>query len=179
SSLVYGYTRLLAARGAAFRAFGSEYAPTHATRERKTVELKPLGGSFEIDRVLARLGNPATNEVSFQMQQLLTGIRTQFQHELINGDVAADPNGFDGLDKLLVGSSTEYSPLDEGVSTGYLDWTAGTINDQPKAMAALDVLDDFLSRIVPSTTGGGDLGAPGALPPGVKAILGNTTSITR
>lgn len=179
SSLVYGYTRLLAARGAQFRAFNTEYASTHATRERKTVELKPLGGSFEIDRVLARLGNPATNEVTFQMQQLLTSIRTRFQQELINGDTAVDANGFNGLDKSLIGSATEYDPASEGVAAGVLDWTPGTINEQSLAMAALDVLDDWLSRIVPSTTGGGDLGAPGALPPGVKAILGNTTSITR
>jgi hypothetical protein len=65
------------------------------------------------------------------------------------------------------------------VSAGYVDWTPGTINTQALAMAQLDKLDDFLSRIVPSTTGGGDLGSPGALPPGVKAILGNTKSVTR
>ncbi|GAB3213314.1 hypothetical protein GCM10027294_43710 [Marinactinospora endophytica] len=178
-SLVYGYTRLLDARGAAFRPFNAEYTPSRATRERKTVELKPLGGSFEVDRVLARLGNPATNEITFQMQQLLTSVRTKFQDELINGDVALDANGFDGLDKSLVGQSTEWIPANEGVTAGYLDWTAGTINTQSLAMSGLDMLDDFLSRIVPSTTGGGDLGAPGALPPGVKAIIGNTISITR
>ena len=33
--------------------------------------------------------------------------------------------------------------------------------------------------IFPSHTGGGDQGMAGALPPGVKAILGNTKSITR
>lgn len=178
-SLVYGYTRLLAPRGAAFRAYNSDYTPVEATRQRDTVELKPLGGSFEIDRVLAELGQASTNEVTFQMQQLLTGVRAKFQQELITGDVAVDANGFDGLDKLLTGAATEYNPLDEGETTGYVDWTPGTINTQALAMAALDKLDDFLSRIVPSTTGGGDLGAPGALPPGQKAILGNTTSITR
>lgn len=178
-SLVYGYTRLLAPRGAAFRAYNSEYTATEATRERETVELKPLGGSFEIDRVLAELGQASTNELTFQMQQLLTGVRAKFQQELILGDTAVDANGFDGLDKLLTGAATEYKPLDEGEADGYVDWTPGTINTQALAMAALDKLDDWLSRIVPSTTGGGDLGAPGALPPGVKAILGNTTSITR
>jgi hypothetical protein len=46
-------------------------------------------------------------------------------------------------------------------------------------MARLDEVDEWLSRIVPSHTGGGDQGEPGAVPPGVKAILGNTKSITR
>jgi hypothetical protein len=178
-SLVYGYTRLLAARAASFRGFNAEYTPGQATRQRLTVELHPLGGAFDIDRTLARLGEASSAEITFQMQQLLTSTRNKFQDELINGDTAVDQNGFDGLDKMLVGSTTEYDPLDEGVTVGYVDWTPGTVNTQALAMAALDKLDDWLSRIVPSTTGGGDLGTPGALPPGVKAILGNTKSITR
>lgn len=178
-TLIYGYRRLLTARGASFRRYNTEYTPGEATTEPKSVELHPLGGSFNVDRVLANLGNARTNQVLFQMQQLLTGTRISFQDELINGDTAVDSAGFDGLDKALVGQPTEYFPLSEGVSSGYLDWTPGTINSQTLAMAALDKLDDWLSRIVPSTVGGGDLGTPGALPVGVKAILGNTQSITR
>lgn len=178
-TLVYGYTRLKTPRSAAFRALNTEYTPSQAERERITVDLKPLGGAFSVDRVLANLGQASTNEVTFQMQQLLTSVRQRFQHELINGDIAVDDKGFDGLDKALTGTSTEYDPLDHGVTIGYLDWTAATINSQTLAMAALDRLDEMLSLVVPSATGGGDVGAPGALPPGVKAILGNTKSITR
>ncbi|MEE4598227.1 phage major capsid protein [Streptomyces sp. DSM 41524] len=179
ATLTYGYTRLTAARGAQFREFNSEYTTAQASRQRYTVDLKPLGGAFSVDRVLANLGAAQTNEITFQMQQLLTGVRTRFQDELINGDTAVDSTGFDGLDKSLTGTSTEYLPLNEGVTTGYLDWTRGTIDTQAEAMSQLDVIDDFLSRIVPSHTGGGDQGNPGALPPGMKAILGNTKSITR
>jgi hypothetical protein len=178
-SLTYGYTRLAVARGAQFRGYNQEYTPQEARKERHTVELHPLGGSFNIDRTLAALGPGSSNEITFQMQQLLTGVRMEFQNSMINGDTAVDENGFDGLDKILTGESTEYLPLDEGVTAGYLDWTPGTINTQALAMAQLDKLDDWLSRLVPSTTGGGDLGTPGALPPGVHAILGNTQSITR
>ncbi|MBG0828548.1 phage major capsid protein [Planomonospora sp. ID67723] len=178
-SLTYGYTRLTAARDAAFRGYNQEYTASAATRARYTVDLKPLGGAFSIDRSLARLGQAATNEVAFQMQQLLTSVRMKFQHELINGDTAVDDNGFDGLDKILTGTATEYDPLDNGVTAGYLDWSIATINTQAEAMEALARLDEFLSGIVPSTTGGGDLGAPGALPPGVKALLGNTQLISR
>jgi hypothetical protein len=178
-SLVYGYTRLLAARAAAFRGFNAEYTPGQATREQLTVQLHPLGGAFDIDRVLAALGPASSAEVTFQMQQLLTSVRNRFQDELINGDTAVDAAGFNGLDKMLTGATTEYDPNDENVTLGYVDWTATAISSQSLAMAALDRIDEFLSRLVPSQTGGGDLGTPGALPPGVKAILGNTKSITR
>ncbi|MDG4832421.1 phage major capsid protein [Solwaraspora sp. WMMD1047] len=174
TSLTYSYTRLITAAAAAFRAINSEYTPGKATRQRYSVDLKPLGGAFEVDRVIAQLGAAATNEVTFQMQQLLTSTRIRFQQELIHGDIASDDKGFDGLDQLLTGSSTERT-----ASEGMADITPGTITTQALAMAALDELDEWLATIVPSTTGGGDLGTPGALPPGVKAILGNTRSITR
>jgi hypothetical protein len=179
ATLSYGYTRLTAPRTAAFRALNSEYSPSQATRQRYTVDLKPHGGAFEIDRVLANLGQPRTNEVTFQMQQLMTATQQKWQEELINGDILVDALGFDGLDKALTGTETEYDPLDNDVSVGYLNWTMGTIITQALAMAALDQLDAMLSLITPSKTGGGDLGQPGALPAGEKAILGNTKLITR
>ncbi|MFE6489482.1 major capsid protein, partial [Streptomyces sp. NPDC057757] len=82
-TLTYGYTRLTAARSAAFRNYNEEYTAGQAARQRYTVDLRPLGGAFNIDRTLARLGPAASNEISFQMQQLLTGTRTTFQQQLI------------------------------------------------------------------------------------------------
>jgi hypothetical protein len=189
ATLTYGYTRLTAAAAAGFRAYNTEFAPAQATRARTTVDLKPLGGAFTVDRVLANLGAQATNEVSFQLQQLLTAIRTRFQQEVILGDVAVDALGFDGLSKALVGTTTErtagaapFATPPAGATAG--DWTsvsATTATGGPIAAALyfLDELDFLLSQIVPSHTGGGDQGESGALPPGVRAILGNTRSIMR
>ncbi|WP_086765348.1 major capsid protein [Streptomyces bobili] len=179
SSLTYGYTRLLAPSSVSFRRFNEEYVPNQATRERKSVELHPLGGAFTVDRKLARLGPAASNEISFQLAQKLTSMRTRFQQELILGDTAVDDAGFDGLDKALTGQSTEYLPLAEGTATGYLNWSPAGVTSEDLAMAAFDSFDDFLSRIMGSQTGSGDTGADGSIPAGVKAILGNTTSIAR
>lgn len=179
ASLTYGYTRLTSPRTASFRSIGGEYTATQAVRQRYSVDLKPNGGAFTIDRVLANLGQASTNEVMFQMQQLLVASKQRWLYEMVNGDTGVDSTGFDGLNKALVGASTEYDPLTNGVTAGYLDWTAGTINTDALAMSALDRLDEMLAAVVPSTTGGGDQGVQGALPPGVKAILGNTKSITR
>jgi hypothetical protein len=170
-SLTYAYTRLVTAAPAAFRAFNSEYIPGQATRQRYSVDLKPMGGAFSVDRVFASLGQAQTNETTFQLQQMLNSIVVKFQQEVVLGDTAVDANGFDGLDKILTGTSTEL--------TTATNWTPATINTQALAMAELDKLDEWLSRIVASRTGSGDLLAAGALPPGMKAILGNTKSITR
>jgi len=176
STLTYGYTRLTSAVAGSFRALNTEYTPGQAGRQRFTVDLKPLGGAFTVDRVLANLGPAATNEISFQMQQLLTGTRIQFQQALILGDTAVDVNGFDGLSKALTGTTTEKSA---GYAAGSADWRIATVDTQAEAMSRLDEVDDWLSLIVPSHTGSGDQGEPGALPSGTKAIIGNTKGIAR
>lgn len=171
-TLTYAYTRLIVAASASFRAFNTEYTPGQATRQQFSANLKPLGGAFSVDRVLANMGPSATNEVAFQMQQLEVSTRIQFQQAIILGDTAVDANSFDGLSKALTGTSTEVTP-----SSG--DWSPATVVTQVIAQQRLDELDDFLSRIVPSHTGSGDQGEPGAVPPGMKALLGNTKSIMR
>jgi hypothetical protein len=175
-TLTYGYTRLISAAATDFRAYNTEYSPSQATRQRFTSDLKPLGGAFDLDRVLANLGAAQTNELTFQMQQLLVSIRGRFMRELMLGDSAVNALGFDGLSKALTGSTTEVTA---GSVSGSADWTPATVQTQVLANNRLDEVDDWLSRVVPSHVGGGDQGAQGALPPGVKAILGNTKSITR
>lgn len=161
STLTYGYTRLATMASAAFRAFNTEYTPGQATRLRYTVDLKPLGGSFEIDRALARLGQAATNEEAFQFDQLTKSVRDRFQDAMINGDVdrvgSDNAAGFDGLSKALRGSSTELN------ADASLDWTAATINTEALAHTALDNLDALVNLVEG----------------GANAVIGNSQSIAR
>lgn len=139
STLTYGYTRAITQRAAAFRAINSEYTPEEATKQRYTVDLKPLGGSFQIDRVLANIARGA--EVTFQLQQLVKATRTKFTDELINGDTAVDANGFDGLDKALTGSTTELNANGEITA----DWTnLDTAGVSQGAYDAVDLLFGLL-----------------------------------
>lgn len=139
STLTYGYTRAITQRAAAFRAINSEYTPEQATKARYTVDLKPLGGSFQIDRVLAQLARGA--EVSFQLQQLVKATRTKFTDELINGDTGVDANGFDGLDKALTGSSTEINA--DGALTS--NWT--NLDTSGVAQGAYDLVDTLFGLL--------------------------------
>lgn len=143
ATLTYGYQRQITQRAAAFRAINAEYAPTEATKARYTTELKPLGGSFQIDRVLANLGAATAGEVFFQMRELIKASGAKFADAVINGDTAIDANGFDGLSKALTGSATEYLPLTNGVAVGYIDWTA--VNSQVLALAQMQKINAWLA----------------------------------
>lgn len=136
STLVYGYTRQTTQRAAAFRAVNAEYTPTQVEKAQYTVNLRPLGGSFEIDRVLTGIG--AISEVGFQLGQLTKATKAYFADQVINGNDAVTTDGFDGLNQALIGSSTEEAgPV--------LDLTA--VNTQALALAAVQRINRWLGKM--------------------------------
>lgn len=108
STLTYGYVQKKLPSATAFRAINSEYASSQATVEKKSVELKVFGGAFEIDRVIKQ-AEGMYNNMAFQMEEKILSAIGTFHNAMINGDSSVDANSFDGLDKFLVGQSTEYN----------------------------------------------------------------------
>ena len=125
ATLTYGYMRVVTQATAAFRAINSEYTPQEATKQAYTAELKPFGGSYQIDRVLGAIARG--REITFQTDQKIKAANALFNDALINGDTAVDANSFDGLDKALTGSTTEdtdgrnWAPTTEDAAFGILD----------------------------------------------------------
>ena len=140
STLTYGYTMLKTPAGADFREINSDYTANEADRETKSVNLKIFGGRFEIDRVLANTTNGQINEVQFQLQEKIRATTNLFHYTAINGD--SGTKGFDGLDTLLVGSSTE---MNADVSATLDLSTASAIDQNYKTV--LDKLDELLSEL--------------------------------
>lgn len=107
STLTYSYVQKKLPSVAAFRALNTEYTAGHATLEKKTADLKIFGGSFDIDRVLKQAEGPYNN-LAYQMREKILAAISLFHYTLINGDATTRSTEFDGLDKMLAGTSTEY-----------------------------------------------------------------------
>lgn len=140
STLTYGYTQLKTPAGADFRDINADYTETVADRETKSVDLKIFGGTFKIDRVLANTANGQINEVQFQLEEHIKAVTNLFHYTAINGDKGT--KGFDGLDTLLVGTSTE---LNTGEANAIDLSTSAAIDTNYKTV--LDKLDEFLSEL--------------------------------
>lgn len=136
ATLTYGYTRLISQPTAQFRAINTEYAPQEVNKQRYTVDLKVFGGAFELDRIIAGMGG-IVNETTLQMQQKIKAAQALFNDTVINGDSAVEDTAFDGLEKALAGSSTEYDP-----GTAIDLSTSAAVDTNYKMFA--DVLDEFL-----------------------------------
>lgn len=142
ATLTYGYTRLKTQPTAAFRAVNSEYTPSEVSKERHTVDLKVFGGSYQIDRVISNMGG-LVDEVQLQQAQKIKAAQALFNDTFINGDSAVDSKAFDGLDKALTGSTTEYN---NGADKIVIDLsTSAKITEN--YMTFLDMLDEFLTGL--------------------------------
>ena len=108
STLTYGYVQKKLPSTTAFRAINTEYASSQATVEKKTVDLKVFGGSFEIDRVI-KDAEGMYNNMALQVEEKVLSAIGTFHNAMINGDASVDALAFDGLDKFLVGQSTEFN----------------------------------------------------------------------
>ncbi|MFB4276048.1 major capsid protein [Nonomuraea sp. MTCD27] len=159
-TVAYTYSRLTQTRGGAFRAYNTEYTPAQAARTQITSSLYPFGGAYNLDRLLAHLGEARTDEMAFQTSELIKGCQVTFADQLVNGDHASNALGFDGLDVALTGSVTEHY---QNTTTYYTDWSAATVDTAEKSITVSDQLDEFLSLMNDQPT----------------ALLGNRLLLTR
>ena len=135
----YSYTRIKTQPTAEFREINKEYTPSEVTKERHTVEIKLFGGAYEIDRVIASMGG-IVSEVELQQAQKIKAAQALFNDTFINGDSGVNTKAFDGLDKALTGSSTEYN---KGNTIDLSTSELVTNNFQ----YFLDMLDEFLGGL--------------------------------
>lgn len=140
ATMTYSYTRLKTQPTAGFREVNTEYKPQEVTKERHSVDLKIFGGSYQIDRVIANMGG-IVSEVELQQSQKIKAAQALFNDTFINGDSAVDSKAFDGLDKALTGSSTEYN-----TGANIIDLSTSSMIDT-NYKAFLDMLDEFLSGL--------------------------------
>lgn len=140
STLSYGYIQLKTPSTAAVRTINNEYTPGEAKREEKTTKAIIMGGSFQVDRVIQKTSG-AVDELSFQAEEKIKATANYFHNLVINGTSAASGTGyvtntFDGLKKLLSGTSNEITSEVSLTSSADLD---------KNSQAFLDELDAFLA----------------------------------
>lgn len=108
STLTYSYMQKKLPSVAAFRALNTEYTASEATLEKKSADLKVFGGKFGMDRVLKQ-AEGQYNNMAYQMEEKIAAAISLFHYTLINGNATTNALEFDGLDKMLAGTSTEFN----------------------------------------------------------------------
>ena len=139
STLTYGYVKLLTPSTAAFRKLNEEYTGSEAKRKKATADLKIFGGEFGLDRVIIETSG-AVDELEFQMQEKIKAAINLFHWCVINGNSTRNADEFDGLNKLIAGSSTEFN------KDSVIDLSTSALMDTNYG-AFLDMMDDFVATM--------------------------------
>ncbi len=128
SSLIYTFNKISTQPTAAVRALNSEYTAQEAKTSPHSVELKILGGAYEIDRVIANNMNGIVDHVKWQTEQKIKAIKRYFAYLFINGDKSANAQQFDGLVKLMASNMINDTAVDIS-TTALLNSNYGALTD--------------------------------------------------
>lgn len=139
STLTYSYLQTQIPSTAAFRRLNEEYKDSEAKLVKKSADLKIFGGKFKMDRVLKQSENKFNN-MAFQMEQKIRAAVSLFHYTLINGDSTTQTESFDGLDKMLAGTTTEFNTS-----------TVIDVSDLTKMKSNADQLYEMLQILIRET----------------------------
>lgn len=109
-SMTYSYNRITTQPTAAGRAINGEYTAQETKTTKQSVDLKIMGGAYKIDRAIAANEQQVVNEVEFQSKQKSKATVAEIHNQIINGDSGAHATDFDGLNKILTGTTSEVTP---------------------------------------------------------------------
>ena len=140
STLTYSYMQTQLPSMASFRKLYTEYTASEAPQVRKTADLKIFGGKFTMDRVLKQ-AEGKYNNMAFQMEQKILAAIGLFHSTLINGDATTNDMEFDGLDKMLAGTTSEFN------AGGVID-----ISTMAKLKENADQLYEALQNLIKATS---------------------------
>lgn len=134
----YAYTKELALPGVAFRSVNEAYTESTGTFVQASESLVILGGDADVDRFIVQTRGNLNDQRAAQTRAKVKAAAYKFQDTFINGDVAVDPKGFDGLKKRLTGAQVISSGTNGAPVVG---------NGTTDSLTFLDQLDALFGQV--------------------------------
>lgn len=100
----YAYNVEATLPGVAFRAVNEAYVESTGTFNQKSESLVIMGGDADVDKFIVRTRGNLNDQRAVQTAMKVKANALKFQDTFVNGDVAVDAKGFDGLKKRLTGA---------------------------------------------------------------------------
>ncbi|MEW1658282.1 major capsid protein [Streptomyces sp. NPDC093707] len=100
----YKYNEESTLPGVSFRAVNEAYPESTGTLNQRVETLAILGGDADVDKFIVQTRGNLNDQRAVQTALKVKAASVHFADQFFNGDVAVNPNGFDGLRKRLFGS---------------------------------------------------------------------------
>lgn len=134
----YAYNVEATLPGVEFRAVNAAYSESTGTVNQLTEKLVILGGDADVDTFIAQTRSNLNDQRALQSRMKVKAAVYKWQDTFINGDVAVDANGFDGLKKRLTGGQVI------SAGTNGIPIIGTSDNDR---YAFLDKLDEVIAAV--------------------------------
>lgn len=146
----YAYNEESTLPGVAFRSVNEAYTESTGAVVQKTESLVILGGDADVDKFIVATRGNLNDQRAVQTAMKVKALSYKFQDTFINGDVAVDPKGFDGLKKRLTGAQV-------------IDAAANGLGPVAGGHDFFDALDTLLAAVPGIGNGNGALYANSAV----------------
>ena len=150
----YAYNEEASLSQVQFRNVNEAYDSTTGTVVQRSEKLVILGGDADVDRFIVQTRGNLNDQRALQTRMKVKAASYFYQDKFINGDVAVDPKGFDGLKKRLTGSQV-ISAGTNGIPV------LGNGTTDPHTF--FDKLDDLLAAVPGLNASNGAIYAPRAV----------------
>lgn len=130
----YAYDKDRALPGTAFRTVNEGYIESTGIVNQDTENLVILGGDADVDQYIEKtMGSARGVLMADQVRMKLESAQATFVDAMFNGDVAANPKGFDGLRKRVVGEQVidSAAPANTAAFLSELDDLFSQVNGGP------------------------------------------------
>lgn len=126
-----------------FRAYGGSYSSTTSKDDMGETNLKILGGDFSIDRLDQNAqAVDGSKKVAREIRNMTMSMAMKAKYNFINGDLANDPNEFNGLKRFHTADNVF------GTSQTLELASAGSTFAAAGGRATLEFLEDFLNQTI-------------------------------
>lgn len=127
----FSYNREGTLPGIDFRGVNEKYTESSGTVNNQTASLAILGGDVDVDRFIAQTRSNINDQRAIQTQLKTKAMARFFDKNFIDGDVAVNNKGFDGLNKLttnVVNAGTNGNVLSLSMLDELIDAVDGGAN---------------------------------------------------
>jgi HK97 family phage major capsid protein len=119
----YKYTQENTLGTADFYAVNATWSESTATFTQQSAGLSILGGDADVDNFIQRTAGNVQDQRAIQVAKKAKAVAQKFEETFVAGDTVADPNGFNGIRKLISNSDQVVTAGTNGASltTAMLD----------------------------------------------------------
>ncbi|HET7616031.1 MAG TPA: phage major capsid protein [Bacillales bacterium] len=150
----YKYNQEQTLPGVGFRAVNDAYSESAGVVNQQSEGLVIAGGDVDVDRFIVQTRGNVNDQRAIQTEMKVKALALTWTKTFFEGDVATDPNAFDGLQKRLSGNQVISAGADGAVLTlSMLDELIDAVEGEPDVLYCSKAMRREIKKLIQGHNG--------------------------